>query len=48
VNRPTAERIDRLNQLTRRPAVVDRDASPGIGEESGKGDAASGQPQDRN
>src|SRR5664280_1993603 len=46
-NRSTAERIDRSRQLAGRPAIVDRDASPGIGKETGQSDATPSQSQDR-
>ena len=46
-NGSTTKRFDRPSKLAGRPAVVDRDASPGIGEEAGKSDAAPSQSQDR-
>ena len=46
-NRSTAERIDRSRQLAGWLAIVDRDASPGIGKEAGQSDATPSQSQDR-
>ena len=43
---PTLEAPDRFVELARRPAVVDRDDSPGIDEEPGEGDPAPGEAQD--
>ena len=46
-HRPALERRDRVAELGGRPAVVDRHARARVGEEPGEGDAAAGEPEDR-